>query len=527
MSPLATLILASCAVYGYVCIYYTLLATRRRREQEYLAFGLLSGGLGLYAFSELLYVGSETAAEVVRAHRIGSVALLVCSAFLVDFVAALLRRRNRVRLLVYLWALSGLVALGLGALWEPGEPLFGPYLSLLPPIDAPAVRPTTVGLVFLATGALVPATAGFVLMRDWWSEDETPSTTETQTEAGTEAAREAAIGRRYRRVIMVTLGIALLSGLHDLAIWAGVLRSFRLLEHTTMLFIFGMSYMLLDRFVRASETLSERTSELRVAYDDLQAKQHRLVRKQQLAAVGELSAVVAHEVRNPLAVIKNAVSGLRRPTLAPPDRETLLSILDEETSRLNRLMHDLLAYARPVVPQGRELDAEELLRRAVERAMDATEDSEGIEVVWELDGPDHLHGDSELLRHALVNVLENAIQAMPSGGTLTVGTRTAPLGDGQGIGLFFRDTGEGMDTLVRDKARDPFFTTRPAGTGLGLAIVERVIRNHGGEVHIESAHGQGTEIELTLPIERPSTSPIPSPEGTTGPRLSGITEVPE
>ncbi|MBO6937828.1 MAG: hypothetical protein JJ863_22865 [Deltaproteobacteria bacterium] len=514
MSPLATLILASCAVYGYVCIYYTLLATRRRRDQEYLAFGLLSGGLGLYAFSELLYVRSETIGEAIQAHRIGSVALLIVAAFLVDFVAALLQRRNRARLLVYLWAVTGLIALGLGLMWEPGEPLVGPFITLLPPIDAPAVRPTWIGLAYLATGALVPVAAGFLLTRDW------------RPRGINETSDSGAMGQRYRRVIVITLGIALLAGLHDTLVWAGLVRSFRILEHTTMVFIFGMSYMLLDRFVRASQALSERTSELGSAYDDLRAKQHRLVRKQQLAAVGELSAVVAHEVRNPLAVIKNAVSGLRRATLSPPDRATLLSILDEETGRLNRLMHDLLAYARPVLPQGRKLDAEELLRRAVERAMDAADSAEGIEVVWELEGPPHVHGDSELLRHALVNVLENAIQAMPGGGTLTVGTRPITLEGGhEGIGLSFRDTGEGMDTLVRDKARDPFFTTRPAGTGLGLAIVERVIRNHGGEVRIESSHGRGTEILLSLPTERLSQLPIPPPEGTSGGRLSGITEV--
>lgn len=515
MSPLATLILASCAVYGYVCIYYTLLATRRRRDQEYLAFGLLSGGLGLYAFSELLFVRAETVAESVRAHRIGSVALLIVAAFLVDFVAALLRRKNRARLLVYLWAASGLACLGLGVMWEPGPPPYGPYLSLLPAIDAPAAHPTPLGLAYLATGSLVPLAAGVVLSREW------------QPRSIHEASESDPMGQRYRRVIVITLGIALLAGLHDTAVWAGVIRSFRILEHTTMLFIFGMSYMLLDRFVRASHALSERTSELGTAYDELRAKQHRLVRKQQLAAVGELSAVVAHEVRNPLAVIKNAVSGLRRATLSPPDRATLLTILDEETGRLNRLMHDLLAYARPVLPQGRRLNAEELLRRAVERAIDTADSAEGIEVIWELEGPEHVHGDSELLRHALVNVLENAIQAMPNGGTLTIGSRSVLLEGGHaGIGLSFRDTGEGMDTLVRGKARDPFFTTRPAGTGLGLAIVERVVRNHGGTVSIESAHGQGTEVVLALPTERLSQMPIPPPEGTTGPRLSGITEAP-
>ena len=515
MSPHATFILAACAIYGYVCAYYSLLATRRRGDPEYLAFGLLSGGLCLYAFSEVLLVGADDVQQAVRAYRVGSVGLLIVSAFLLDFMSALTGRRPRFRPLVYVWAIGGLVLLSLGLLWEPGAPSYGPFLTFLPSVDYHPVRPTALGMVYLGTGALVPAGVFIMLLRAWPHADDVEP-------------RPGGMRGSYVRVILGTLGLALAAGFHDLLIWAGVLRSFRLLEFATLFFLFGMSYMLLDRFVRASRALADRTAELRGAYDDLRAKQHRLVRKQQLAAVGELSAVIAHEVRNPLAVIKNAVSGLRRSTLAPPDRQTLLSILDEETSRLNRLMHDLLAYARPVLPQAHELEVKELVQRAVERAMGAAADAaRGIEVVYDLQGPEHVFGDSELLRHALVNVLENAIQAMPRGGTLTVSSRAAELDEGRpGVAIGFRDTGEGMDAIVAEKARDPFFTTRPAGTGLGLAIVERVVRNHAGTVRIESEQGEGTEVILSLPGERTSLVPIPPPEGGGSGRLSGITEVP-
>jgi signal transduction histidine kinase len=247
-------------------------------------------------------------------------------------------------------------------------------------------------------------------------------------------------------------------------------------------------------------------------YEELQATQERLVRKEQLAAVGELSAVIAHEVRNPLAIIKNAVSGLRREGLAAQDRRTLLDILDEETDRLNRLVHDLLAYARPVVPRGRSLPVRELLRRSVERARGGVTHDEVVHVVYELcDELDSVYGDPELLRHALVNVMENAMQAMSGGGTLTIRTEPAVFRSRTALALSFIDTGEGMDTLVRAKARDPFFTTRPSGTGLGLAIVERVVRNHGGEVSIDSRHGEGTTITFLLPVDAPSMIPVPPP----------------
>lgn len=231
--------------------------------------------------------------------------------------------------------------------------------------------------------------------------------------------------------------------------------------------------------------------------------QEELVRKEQLAAVGELSAVIAHEVRNPLAIMKNAAAGLRRSALADDDRTTLVDILDEETDRLNRLVRDLLAYARPVTLKGNPVDVGEIVQESIEAGTRGKE-IHGVSIELSLsNGPRTVHCDRELLVRALANVVENALQAMPAGGMLSVESSDASVSGRPAISLVFRDTGEGMDTLVRTKARDPFFTTRATGTGLGLAIVERVVRTHGGRIEIESTAGEGTKVSVLLPVRGP------------------------
>jgi signal transduction histidine kinase len=301
--------------------------------------------------------------------------------------------------------------------------------------------------------------------------------------------------------------VLVVAAIHDVWIHHTGPRHPYAMEHASLVTTFVISYMLLRRFVQAGDELTRRTQELHRSYEELRNIQEELVRKEQLAAVGELSAVIAHEVRNPLAIMKNAVSGLRRVTLGDADRATLLEILDEEADRLNRLVHDLLAYARPVTLRGQPAEVGELVQDVVHAAASGGA-SHAVEVRIDLsDGPPTVHCDRDLLGRALSNVVENALQAMPAGGTLTVTSHAAALHGRDAIALLFRDTGEGMDTLVRSKARDPFFTTRASGTGLGLAIVERVIRSHGGELNIESRYGSGTIVEVILPLERPSTAP--------------------
>jgi signal transduction histidine kinase len=248
---------------------------------------------------------------------------------------------------------------------------------------------------------------------------------------------------------------------------------------------------------------AELARKLREAEDALSSAQSTAVEKEQLAAVGELSAMIAHEIRNPLTIIGNAVTTLRRKDVAPEDRATLLGILTEESERLNRLVGDLLSYARPV-----PLDLQRVcLRDVVERALSLVKERPDLEV--ELVEPvpvGNVMADPNLLRQVFENLVNNAAQAMlEEGGILTVRIARGGEPGTPGVDIVVEDTGEGMDTSVRDRALMPFFTTRPNGTGLGLAIVARLVRAHGGKLEIKSAAGHGTSVRVFLPNEVPGS----------------------
>ncbi|WP_394838251.1 ATP-binding protein [Pendulispora rubella] len=261
---------------------------------------------------------------------------------------------------------------------------------------------------------------------------------------------------------------------------------------------YAFRYSAVSRELEArTEELEHTTRELRKSYRDLHSAQEELGRKEQLAVVGELAAVVAHEVRNPLAVITNAVAGLRRPTLPRDDQTTLLGILEEETTRLNRLVSDLLRYARPVNVQKSKIRISDLLDRALQLAKIKAKSIE-VATKYHVENP-HVWGDPSLLRQVFDNLVENAVQAMSHGGTLSLHVDRRQDDGFDGFAVHIRDTGEGMDTIVRLRARDPFFTTRPSGTGLGLAIVDRIVEAHGGFLLIESRAGEGTTVTVCLP----------------------------
>ncbi len=476
-SPLT--LLAWSAVAAYLSAYYWLLYIRRPKDREYLAFALLTAGLVVYSGGNAFVLDADTLQRAVLGRRISNVGTIMIVAFFIDFQAELRGVKTKLSRVTYAWALIGLIAETLGVFWldHEIEPwwAYGGREGPMPAMSLAALVHTS-GLLVLSVAGVVP-----LLSRS----------------EGTSRLSAVAV-----RAVGWAGFLALLAGGHDLLVRAGFLRAYPVFDHVAIVFSLTVSYALLDRFVREGEELQVRTSELAEALEELRDSQRKLVDREQLAAVGELSAVIAHEIRNPLAIIKNASSALRREDTAAGDRSTLRDILDEETERLQRLVHDLLAYSRPVVPQARALRLAELVKRSVERAKSGVQHADDVDVVYVLDeGPEHVHGDPELLRHALVNVVENALEAMQGGGRLEIRASQAELGKKQAVQLAFEDSGEGMDTLVRGRARNPFFTTRPSGTGLGLAIVERVVRNHGGDVSIESMHGRGTTVTLVLPCE--------------------------
>jgi signal transduction histidine kinase len=318
-----------------------------------------------------------------------------------------------------------------------------------------------------------------------------------------------------REALLACLGgfVLLAATVNDVLLLEQVHRSIYLSEHGFSAFAFGLSYTLLARHERVAGELTlkgaelrRRTRQLRKAYEELRAAQEELVRKEQLALVGELAAVVSHEVRNPLAIISNAVAGLRRDGISADDRETLLSILQEETDRLNRLVGDLLRYARPLVVERQRIDVDSLVSRATELAKSEPAVRLEIEIDWAEQAPP-VFGDPNLLRQVFDNLVQNACQAMPHGGTLTVKAALATEDGVDGVSIVFGDTGEGMDTQVRSRAGTPFFTTRPGGTGLGLAICDRIVTAHGGVLAIKSRSGEGTNVTVFLPANRTSDPP--------------------
>jgi signal transduction histidine kinase len=310
-------------------------------------------------------------------------------------------------------------------------------------------------------------------------------------------------GRKEGLGVVIGATAFLATSLHDVAVQSHILSSGLLVDAGFGAFVAGIAGAQSARFSgvtreldRRTRELRSRTSELGRSYEDLRAAQEELVKKEQLAVVGELAAVIAHEVRNPLAIIANAVSGLRK-QISRQDHETLLAILDEETSRLNRLVTDLLRYARPVSVQRSDFSLADVLERALSLA---AQDRGTIRTELRLEGHDgRVYGDSNLLRQVFDNLVVNAVQAMGAMGTVTVRVRAASEDGVEGAAIDIIDTGEGMDTQVRTRARDPFFTTRPSGTGLGLAIVDRIVDAHGGRLAIESRSGEGTTVTVFLP----------------------------
>lgn len=235
--------------------------------------------------------------------------------------------------------------------------------------------------------------------------------------------------------------------------------------------------------------------DLRRSYAELARAQAQLVQRERLAALGELSAVVAHEVRNPLGVIFNSLGSLRRVLKPEGDARMLLDIIGEEADRLNRIVGDLLDFARPSPPALRP----EALDRLVEEAVGAAlAENRNIAVKRDIGpGLSPVSMDARLMRQAVLNVAVNAVQAMPRGGTLTVRARR----DGSWARVEIRDSGPGIPDEIRQRIFEPFFTTKASGTGLGLAVVKRIVEGHGGEVAVANEPGSGAFFTIRIPVE--------------------------
>jgi signal transduction histidine kinase len=241
---------------------------------------------------------------------------------------------------------------------------------------------------------------------------------------------------------------------------------------------------------------------LREREAQLQQKQQELIRAERLAAVGRVSAQVAHEIRNPLSSIGLNVEMLQdqlgeshfdSAAEAKEARDLLASVM-REVDRLTEITEDYLRLARLPTPAKRPEDLKKILEEVLGFAREELERA-GVKIVSELSDGIPISAGEGQLRQVFLNLIRNAREAMPAGGTLTV--RAAPTS--ALIEVRVSDTGTGIPPEVREKLFEPFFTTKPGGTGLGLSLSRQIVEAHGGRIDVDSAPSRGTTFLLEFP----------------------------
>ncbi|MBI1921763.1 MAG: sensor histidine kinase [Geobacter sp.] len=230
--------------------------------------------------------------------------------------------------------------------------------------------------------------------------------------------------------------------------------------------------------------------------------EEQLRKAERLSALGELSATLAHEVRNPLGSIRGTAEILKEDFPTGSKKFEFLEILLKETDRLNRVVEEFLHFARPVPPPlgtcdlAAELAAMVKLLENDALAYNVRIDIHAAEIVPEVTG------DCERLRQVFLNLMLNAIQSMPHGGSLEIAPRLLPPQGERGgkVEIRFSDTGGGIASDDLPHVFEPFFTTKSGGTGLGLAVTQKIVESHGGSISVESELGKGTTFRVRLPV---------------------------
>ncbi len=231
----------------------------------------------------------------------------------------------------------------------------------------------------------------------------------------------------------------------------------------------------------------------------------RMKERDRLAALGEMAAGLAHEIRNPLGAIKGAAQLLLppdEPATVPNESREFLGIIVEETNRLNRVVSQFLDYARPYKGTLEPLDVNEVVKKTVQLLPPSADGAPPADLSLELDAALPLaRGDAEQLRQVFLNLALNALQAMPDGGRLVIGTARRPprAGAGEAVEVRFTDNGRGIPSATLKNLFIPFFTTKERGTGLGLPISQRIVENHGGRIEVRSRDGAGSTFTVLLP----------------------------
>lgn len=261
-------------------------------------------------------------------------------------------------------------------------------------------------------------------------------------------------------------------------------------EHGRLLYFQIRAYPLLDDQGGLERIVVVRRDVTRRTY-----MEKRLQQSEKLAAIGELSTFIAHEIRNPLFAIGGFANALLRSESLDKAAREKAGIILEESRRLDKILKSILNFARPTHAKPGESDVNQVVRETMD-LMGLGCSKQGVEAVLDLaQGLAMAKLDAEMLKQCLINLVKNGLEAMPDGGRLTV--RTAMTS--HHVVLEVEDSGQGFPPEIMDRVFNPFFSTKDKGSGLGLAMIRKILDEIGGDIRIRSAPGQGATVTLLLP----------------------------
>jgi signal transduction histidine kinase len=230
---------------------------------------------------------------------------------------------------------------------------------------------------------------------------------------------------------------------------------------------------------------------------DLRKTEAQLIRSDKLAALGQLAAGIAHEIRNPLTSINILIHSMTEDLPSGDSHKEDLKVIEEEINRINEIVDQFLRFAKPARPLLEKADVLSVFEETLQLLRPQIEKQQ-IVIQKGFQALPIIQMDREQMKQAILNLLLNAIQAMPGGGHLTLRSQNSK--DGQWIHILIKDSGVGIPDEDMNRLFDPFFSTKERGIGLGLSIAHRIIDQHHGKIEVESAPGKGTLFTVWLPI---------------------------
>ncbi|MCD4719926.1 MAG: two-component sensor histidine kinase [Desulfobacula sp.] len=255
--------------------------------------------------------------------------------------------------------------------------------------------------------------------------------------------------------------------------------------------VMGILFLVLLFVVRHGEKIIERRAEERLKLEE------KLRQAEHLSAIGEMTAGISHEIRNPLGIIKSSAQLLKKKMEKLDAKSGIPDIIVEESGRLDNIITDFLDVASPKIPDLHPCRVEDIIEKNIDYLTPQIKDN-NLNIIKEISGhlPEVL-ADNAMLYQAFLNILINAFQALKNNGCITIKIKY----DSGSIVINFIDNGEGIRKEILKKIWTPFFTTKDTGTGLGLGIVKNMIEAHSGTITITNMEPKGANVEITLPVQ--------------------------